>query len=102
MKQEGSIISKPLDPFKKNPLALIKPEGAKKSSSPEEPQPGPSGSGCQTNTTGESENDLINPEPHNSSLSLTHTVPPSALHALKPVATASVIFFSLWKFTPDI
>ena len=57
MKQEGSIISKPLDPFKKSPLALIKPEGAKKSSTPEEPQPGPSGSGCQTNMTEESKCD---------------------------------------------
>jgi len=58
MKQEGSIISKPLDPFKKSPLALIKPEGAKKSSTPEEPQPGPSGSGCQTNMTEENKSKL--------------------------------------------
>jgi len=82
MKQEGSIISKPLDPFKKNPLALIKHDGAgKKSSSPvpssststsssassstatssklsDEPQPGASGSGCLSNMSGENKTNL--------------------------------------------
>lgn len=46
MKQEGSIISKPLNPFKGSPLALIKPEGGKKSTKDDEPQPGPSGVGA--------------------------------------------------------
>merc|ERR1719309_1472930 len=78
MKQEGSIISKPLDPFKKNPLALIKHDGVgKKSSSPvpssststssstatsskqsDEPQPGASGSGCLSNMSGENKTNL--------------------------------------------
>ena len=46
MKQEGSIISKPLNPFKGSPLALIKPEGGKKSTKDDEPQAGPSGVGA--------------------------------------------------------
>ena len=54
MKQEGSIISKPLDPFKSSPLALIKPEGGKKSSSTDEPQPGPSRAGAINNMSEES------------------------------------------------
>jgi len=57
MKQEGSILTKPLDPFKKSPLALIKPESSgTKSSTPTddagEPQPGPSASGCLSNMSG--------------------------------------------------
>ena len=60
MKREGSIISKPLDPFKKSPLALIKPEGSESKSSTAsatsaESDPGPSGSGCLNNMSGASE-----------------------------------------------
>jgi len=63
MKQEGSIISKPLDPFKKNPLALIKPEGSGSqtstaSATAEESDPGPSGSGCINNMSGANKTNL--------------------------------------------
>merc|ERR1712228_18709 len=60
------IISKPLDPFKKNPLALIKPDGGKKkslgatASTADEPQPGPSGSsgGSISNMSGHGKTNL--------------------------------------------
>lgn len=60
MKQEGSIISKPLNPFKGSPLALIKPEGGKKSTKDDEPQPGPSGvgAGALSNMSGENKTSL--------------------------------------------
>jgi len=63
MKQEGSIISKPLDPFKKSPLALIKPEGSESKSSTAsatsaESDPGPSGSGCLNNMSGANKTNL--------------------------------------------
>ena len=54
MKQEGSIISKPLDPFKGSLLALIKPDGGKKSTTSDEPQPGPSTAGAINNMSEES------------------------------------------------
>jgi len=61
MKQEGSILTKPLDPFKSSPLALIKPEGGKKkASTTEEPQPGPSGvgAGAISNMSGDNKKNL--------------------------------------------
>lgn len=58
MKQEGSIISKPLDPFKGSLLALIKPDGGKKSTTSDEPQPGPSTAGAINNMSEENKASL--------------------------------------------
>jgi len=62
MKQEGSIISRPLDPFKSSSLALIKPAGGKKATTTttttDEPQPGPSNAGAISNMSGENKTNL--------------------------------------------
>jgi len=59
MKQEGSIISRPLDPFKKNPIELVKagdPKG--KEGNREEQASSSSSSGCDNNMSEQNKSKL--------------------------------------------